>query len=136
MVRRILNPGSVSSGTGIVDQYFDKKSRLGRLIVTANEKGDPGQLSYGIDEDTAMVVDNAHQKIGVIGRGGITVVDLSHAKTSPAAQSQYRDVLVSRITPGDEVDLRTRKIQISGDKQLTTGREYGSFAVSSLTLAC
>ena len=113
---------------GILDQHFDKKSRLGRLIVTAHEKGDPGQLSYGIDEDTALVVDNVHQKVGVVGRGGVTVVDLSQAKTSPAAQSQFRDVLVSTITPGDEVDLRTRKIHIRADKQLTTGREYGSFA--------
>jgi len=96
--------------------------------VTAYEKGDPGQLSYGIDEDTALIVDNVQQKVEVVGRGGVTVVDLSHAKTSTAAQSQYRDVLLSTITPGDEVDLSTRKIQIRGDKLLTTGNEYGSFA--------
>ncbi|MGE6378172.1 hypothetical protein [Peribacillus muralis] len=75
-------PGYLERGLGffqhgIIDQHFDNKARLGRLIATAHEKGNRDQLSYGIDENTAMVVNNLKQKIVVVGRGGVTVIDLS-----------------------------------------------------------
>ncbi|MCK1992369.1 cyanophycinase [Peribacillus muralis] len=128
-------PGYLERGlgffqNGLIDQHFDNKARLGRLIATAHEKGDPNQLSYGIDEDTAIVVNNLKQKIEVVGRGGVTVIDLSKVNTNPKIKSEYKNILLSTIAPGDSVDLRTKEIQISQHKISTKGNEYGDFEVA------
>ncbi|KEZ47291.1 cyanophycinase [Metabacillus indicus] len=125
-------PGYLERGLGffqygIIDQHFDNKARLGRLIATAYEKGDRNQLSYGIDEDTAMVVRNAEKKIEVVGRAGVTVVDLSEVQTNPAAQSQYKNIQLSSLAEGDSVDLKTKEFSISEHKVSTTGYEYGDY---------
>ncbi|MEK3805903.1 cyanophycinase [Bacillus sp. FSL H8-0547] len=125
-------PGYLERGLGffqygIIDQHFDNKARLGRLIATAYEKGDRNQLSYGIDEDTAMVVRNAEKKIEVVGRAGVTVVDLSEVQTNPAAQSQYKNIQLSSLAEGDAVDLKTKAFSISEHKVSTTGYEYGDY---------
>ncbi|WP_285766725.1 cyanophycinase [Peribacillus sp. SI8-4] len=112
---------------GLIDQHFDNKARLGRLIAAAHEVGDRNQLSYGIDEDTAIVVNNHKRKVEVIGRGGLTVIDLMKVKTNPNIKSQYKNILLSTIAPGDRVDLQTNEIQISQHKVRTKGNEYGDF---------
>ncbi|MGG4156022.1 cyanophycinase [Peribacillus muralis] len=125
-------PGYLERGLGffqygIIDQHFDNKARLGRLIATAHEKGNHGQLSYGIDEDTAMVVNNLKQKIEVVGRGGVTVIDLSKVSTNPKIKSEYKNILLSTIAPGDSVDFKTKEIQIDEHKTRTKGNEYSDF---------
>lgn len=125
-------PGYLERGLGffqygIIDQHFDNKARLGRLIATAYEKGESNQLSYGIDEDTAMVVRNEEKKIEVVGRAGVTVIDLSKVKTNPKAQSEYKNILLSTIAAGDSVDLQTKQFDISEHKVSTVGYEYGDY---------
>ncbi|MDO6849889.1 cyanophycinase [Priestia megaterium] len=109
---------------GLVDQHFDNKARLGRLIATAYEKGNKNQLSYGIDEDTAMVVNNAEKQIEVVGRGGITLVDLAKVQANNKFPSDYKNILISCITPGDKVNLTTKDIVINPAKTSTRKNEY------------
>lgn len=122
-------PGYLEQGLGffpygIVDQHFDQKARLGRLIAVAHEKGDDSQLSYGIDEDTALVIDNEKKNAEVAGRGGVTLVDLSAAKMNPKQPRKYKNIHLSKIAPGDSLNLETKQIKISSHKSLTTGNEY------------
>ncbi|MQR85029.1 cyanophycinase [Bacillus megaterium] len=118
---------------GLVDQHFDNKARLGRLIATAYEKGNKNQLSYGIDEDTAMVVNNAEKQIEVVGRGGITLVDLAKVQANNKFPSDYKNILISCITPGDKVNLTTKDIVINPAKTSTRKNEYYSEKVGANT---
>jgi cyanophycinase len=76
----VSNPSvdAVSMGPGmgflpgiVVDQHFAQRGRLGRLLAALVLQ--PAVLGLGIDEDTAVVVDN--NEFQVVGRGAITVVD-------------------------------------------------------------
>lgn len=118
---------------GLVDQHFDNKARLGRLITTAYEKGNKNQLSYGIDEDTAMVVNNKAKQIEVVGRGGITLVDLAKVQANDKFPSDYKNILISCITPGDKVNLTTKEIVINPAKTSTRKNEYYSEKVGPNT---
>ncbi|MED3865522.1 cyanophycinase [Priestia megaterium] len=118
---------------GLVDQHFDNKARLGRLIATAYEKGNKNQLSYGIDEDTAMVVNNKEQQIEVVGRGGITLVDLAKVQANNKFPSDYKNILISCITSGDKVNLTTKEIVINPAKTSTRKNEYYSEKVGPNT---
>lgn len=118
---------------GLVDQHFDNKARLGRLIATAYEKGNKNQLSYGIDEDTAMVVNNKEKQIEVVGRGGITLVDLAKVQTNDKFPSDYKNIVISCITPGDKVNITTKEIVINPAKTSTRKNEYYSEKVGPNT---
>ncbi|MGC3787715.1 cyanophycinase [Priestia aryabhattai] len=118
---------------GLVDQHFDNKARLGRLIATAYEKGNKNQLSYGIDEDTAMVVNNKEKQIEVVGRGGITLVDLAKVQANDKFPSDYKNILISCITPGDKVNITTKEIVINPAKTSTRKNEYYSEKVGPNT---
>ncbi|MEH6965608.1 cyanophycinase [Priestia megaterium] len=118
---------------GLVDQHLDNKARLGRLIATAYEKGNKNQLSYGIDEDTAMVVNNKEKQIEVVGRGGITLVDLAKVQANDKFPSDYKNILISCITPDDKVNLTTKEIVINPAKTSTRKNEYYSEKVGPNT---
>ncbi len=55
----------------VVDQHFAQRGRLGRLMSAVAQY--PHHLGLGIDEDTAIVVDQGTFR--VIGRGAVSVVD-------------------------------------------------------------
>ncbi|KZE66213.1 cyanophycinase [Fictibacillus phosphorivorans] len=134
MLQQEGGPGYLERGLGffefgIVDQHFDNKARLGRLIAVSNEKGDHNKLSYGIDEDTALVVYNEQKKAEVVGRGGVTLVDLSKQAKSGLGQSQYKNIKLSWINQGDALDLATKEISINEKKASTTGYEYSDHKV-------
>lgn len=75
----------------IIDQHFAQRGRIGRLLVGIAEN--PQSLGVGIDEDTAIVVNN-NKEFKVIGSGAVYVVDgsgISHSNVS----EQYQDELLS-----------------------------------------
>lgn len=56
----------------IVDQHFNERGRLGRLLSALAQR--PDLLGVGIDEDTALVV-GRNRFVEVVGAGNVTVVD-------------------------------------------------------------
>jgi len=76
--RLFLDRGLGFLADGIVDQHFDRKARLGRLVRALAETGE--RTGYGIDEDTALVVDLAAGTALVAGRGSVTLVDARSAR--------------------------------------------------------
>lgn len=109
---------------GIIDQHFDNKARLGRLIATSSAHADEGEFSYGIDEDTALIFDNQTGVMEVAGRAGVSVVDLSEAANPKHAPSLYEDIQLSWITSGDTLNLNTKTFTISDHKVSTKDYEY------------
>ena len=95
----------------IVDQHFQQRNRLGRLLslIAAN----PSLLGLGVDEDTAGVVGPDHV-MEVIGRGSITVVDGSASETDAWEIRGHKPLMISGVVlhslpAGYRFDLRRRQ---------------------------
>ena len=56
----------------IIDQHFNQRGRMGRLLAAIAQN--PGIIGLGIDEDTAAIVDG-NQTFRVVGSGVVTVID-------------------------------------------------------------
>lgn len=57
----------------VIDQHFAQRGRLGRLIAALLKQ--PADLGFGIDENTAIIVDG--DEVRVVGGGSVTIVDES-----------------------------------------------------------
>ena len=71
----------------IIDQHFNQRGRIGRLLAAVAQN--PNVLGIGIDEDTAMIV-NKELEFSVEGSGVVTIVDgreISYTNIS----EQYQD---------------------------------------------
>lgn len=110
---------------GLVDQHFDNKARIGRLIAGQYEIGSKDQLAYGIDEDTALVVSNADKTASIVGNGGVMILNMKNAVRDK--YNGYKDILVSHLKPGDTIDLATQTFAFSKDKYTTRGYEYNEY---------
>ena len=105
----------ISAGLGllpgvIVDQHFQQRNRLGRLLSVIAQN--PSLLGLGVDEDTAGVVGPDHI-MEVIGRGSITVVDGSASETDAWEVRGHKPLMISGVVlhslpSGYRFDLRRR----------------------------
>jgi cyanophycinase len=106
----------------VIDQHFEQRGRIGRLIALVAQS--PSLLGIGIDEDTCAVV-GADRTISVIGRGAITIVDGSHVATDAYRGKGYRPVMVSgavlhSLPSGYRFDMRARAL-LTGPAALEDG---------------
>jgi cyanophycinase len=106
---------------GIIDQHFDRKARLGRLVVVAYDNKDTSNFAYGVEENTGLVYDRATGRIEVVGTGGVVVVDVTKAKK---INSAYQGVEVSYLENVDAYDTTSNKFEMDADKYTTVGYEY------------
>jgi cyanophycinase len=105
----------LAAGLGIVpgvlvDQHFEQRGRIGRLLALVAQS--PSLLGIGIDEDTSAVV-AADRTMSVIGRGAVTIVDGSQVTTDAYRGKGYRPVMVSgailhSLPSGYRFDMRAR----------------------------
>ena len=58
----------------VIDQHFAERGRLGRLMSALSQQ--PAVLGFGIDENTAIVINGS--ELEVIGAGAVTVVDVAN----------------------------------------------------------
>ena len=96
----------------IVDQHFQQRNRLGRLLSLIAQN--PMLLGLGVDEDTAGVV-GPDQVMEVIGRGSITVVDGAASDTDAWEIRGHSPLMISNVTlhslpAGYRFDLRRRTL--------------------------
>ena len=94
----------------IVDQHFQQRNRLGRLLSLIAQN--PSLLGLGVDEDTAGVV-GPDQIMEVLGRGSITVVDGAASETDAWEIRGHRPLMISGVVlhslpAGYRFDLRRR----------------------------
>ncbi len=97
-----------------VDQHCLVRGRFARALVAMKSQG----IDYGlgIDEDTALVVKGDVGR--VIGYRGVLLLDLSEAKsTDKESGFNVRNVRLSYLDRGDELQLRTLQITPSPEKQ-------------------
>jgi cyanophycinase len=107
----------ISAGLGlirnvVVDQHFEQRTRLGRLLAVVAQS--PSLIGLGLDEDTAAII-YADETLEVIGRGAATIVDGSQIVTDAFQTKGYRPMMVSgailhSIPSGYRFDLRSRAL--------------------------
>jgi len=117
----VLGPGMGWFPHGLIDQHFDRKGRLGRLLVALGEVPAAGGVGYGIDEDTALIFDAAHGTATVVGSGSVTLLDIRPAQRSPVG---WTGVRLSLLTAGDRLRWPGPAVTIDPRKQATVGQEY------------
>ena len=101
----------------IVDQHFQQRNRLGRLLAIIAQN--PSLLGIGVDEDTAGVV-GPDQVLEVIGRRSVTIIDGSGADTDAWEVASHRPIMISNVVlhsfPGGyRFDLR-RRVRLSSPR--------------------
>jgi cyanophycinase len=94
----------------IIDQHFQQRNRLGRLLSLIAQN--PSLLGIGVDEDTAGVVGPDHV-LEVIGRGSITIIDGAASETDAWEVLGHRPLMISGVVlhslpAGYRFDLRRR----------------------------
>jgi cyanophycinase len=113
----------------IVDQHFQQRNRLGRLLSLIAQN--PMLLGLGVDEDTAGVV-GPDGVMEVIGRGSVTVVDGAASETDAWEIRGHRPLMISNVVlhslpAGYRFDLR-RRTRVEAPKLLVV--EGGALASS------
>jgi cyanophycinase len=95
----------------IIDQHFAERGRIGRLLGAVAQN--PRVLGIGIDEDTAIVVENGG--FAVHGRAGVYVVDGAGVTQSNIAEAKpdralsIYDIRMHVLSAGDHFDLAERR---------------------------
>lgn len=121
--RLALGQGLGFFPSGLVDQHFEERARLGRLARALVESGtDQG---FGIDENTGLIVDLSDRVLAVVGAGGVTWIDASEAEVDvDADRFGATGLRVSYLSGGDRLDLGSGALDVPGYKAPTIGNEY------------
>jgi cyanophycinase len=95
----------------IIDQHFAERGRFGRLFGAVAHN--PRELGIGIDEDTALVLQDS--RFEVIGSGCVYVVDGAGVTQSNIAEARPEralsmyDIRLHVLSSGDTFDLARRR---------------------------
>jgi cyanophycinase len=124
---------TVAAGIGvlpnvIVDQHFQQRNRIGRLLALVAQN--PALLGLGIDEDTAGIV-GPDGILEVIGRGSVTIVDGSESETDAWEVRGHRPLMISNVVlhslpAGHRFDLHDRRRLPATERAAGAGTEAAS----------
>jgi len=112
-----INPLIITQGlgffqSGVVDQHFNRRPRLLRLIEACMLNTEGQRLGYGVSEDTCMVV-RPDGTIEVIGGAGVYIADCRQAiRRGPG---EYDGVVLHALHEGDRGHALTGEITLAGD---------------------
>jgi cyanophycinase len=108
-----MAPGLSLISGAIIDQHFDQRGRIGRLLCAVAEN--PQILGIGIDEDTAIrVYPDYHFQ--VIGSNAVTIIDGKSIKSSNVSELKPDEILtISHVTlhvlsKGYGFDMKKREV--------------------------
>lgn len=112
-----LGPGMEFISGVLIDQHFEERGRLRRLLSAVAQY--PRDLGLGIDENTAVIVrDHIFE---VIGEGSVTVVDAGSLTYTNITSLKKNDLLtlcgvkIHVLNEGCRFDLLNRKPLIEAD---------------------
>ncbi|CAN5780378.1 cyanophycinase [soil metagenome] len=78
----------------IIDQHFEQRNRLGRLLAIIAQN--PSLLGIGVDEDTAGVV-GPDMVMEIIGRRSVTIIDGGSSETDAWEVKAHRPLMISNV---------------------------------------
>ncbi|MFT4630040.1 MAG: cyanophycinase [Arenicella sp.] len=110
-----LGPGMGLSNTIVVDQHFNERNRLARLLSAVSYN--PSLIGIGLDEDTAAFIDGDNV-FTVVGSGAVTVIDPSDIEYSSMADARAGEALtllnlkMHILAAGSRYDINTRQAYV------------------------
>jgi cyanophycinase len=96
----------------MIDTHFSQRGRHGRLLAAVAHY--PQDFGFGIDENTAMIVDKDH--FTVFGEGAVTVIDggaMTYTDVPYCHEGEsiaLADVRIHVLSDGYKFDFKTRKM--------------------------
>ena len=116
-----INVLSMGAGLGflpgvLLDQHFDARARLGRLVMALLTRPPQARVGIGIDENTGVAIDLGSEQLEVLGAASITLVD---ARDAVAGVGGVRGLRLSVLAPGSRVNLLSFEVT-APDWQLST----------------
>lgn len=88
---------------GIIDQHFDRRPRILRLIRAITDSKRNYYIGYGVSEDTAMIYDMNTKLITVVGSSAIYTVNCNNIKKPREKEARsFKDVVLNVIREGDQ----------------------------------
>lgn len=110
---------------GIVDQHFDARARIGRLIMVLFHEKEKFETGFGIDENTALIYLGKEKKLKVAGAGGVTIVNTREAEIEYHKKLPHiSNLMISYLEDGDFFDIESKDILPAKEKKTTVGNEY------------
>lgn len=113
-------PGLGLAKSIIVDQHFHQRERLGRLLYAVMLH--PHLVGVGVDEDTAAII-YPDDKIDVIGRGTVTVVDarkvnmFNPASVPDKSPLVFSNIALHTLTHGCKFSIKTASLILERRKK-------------------
>ncbi len=110
----LMAPGLGYLKDVIIDQHFAERGRIGRLLGAVAQN--PRLLGIGLDEDTAIIVEQ-EKRFRVLGSGGAYVVDgrgmtcTNLTEEDDDRTASIFNVKLHLLSQGDHFDLVTREPQ-------------------------
>jgi cyanophycinase len=99
---------------GLADQHFLARGRIGRLIVAVDELSE-FDLGFGIDENTALVVDG--DSVHTSGASGVVIID---ARGATRNGRNLTGIRLHLLGAGDRFHLPSRALITRGKTPLPT----------------
>ncbi len=107
-----LAPGLGLNNTLVIDQHFNERNRLARLLSAVSYN--PFLIGLGLDEDTAAFI-SPDDEFTVAGSGAITVIDPSDVHYSSMAEARAGEALTLTnlkmhfLASGGRFNINTRE---------------------------
>lgn len=121
----LLSKGMGFFPEGIVDQHFNQRARIGRLIVALINSKDRFKIAFGVDENTALIYSASERKIDVAGAAGVTIINAADAEvTYLNGLPDVSNLAVSYLENGDTYLVKTGELIPAAGKKATRGNEY------------
>lgn len=114
---------------GVVDQHFNRRPRLLRLIEACLANRENARVGFGVSEDTALVFDNG--AISVLGAAGVYLVDCRAAQKTAAAS--YENVSLHVLYEGDSCDVNLERVALAANARAEEAHYLTPDWVSGLT---
>jgi cyanophycinase len=107
-----IGPGLDFISRTMIDTHFSQRGRCGRLMTAVAHY--PQDIGIGIDEDTAILVNDDHFK--VIGSGSVIIVDgspMTHTNLNDLEKHgeplELHDLALHVLPPGARFDLKKQR---------------------------
>src|SRR5436305_2993639 len=114
-----LSPGMGFIGGVLIDQHFEERGRLRRLLLAVAQY--PQEIGLGIDENTAVICYD--QEFEVLGQGSVTVIDAGGMTYTNLESLGKDDILtlcgvkIHILSEGYRFDLRNREPLIEAEAE-------------------
>ncbi len=110
---------------GMVDQHFDTRARLARLMLVMMHDPNKVNLGFGVAENTALIYNGKQKILKVAGAAGVTIINTANASISMAQTLPHvENVILDYLDEGDVYDITSGNIIPAEGKHSTVGHEY------------